>query len=155
LMLKYPEGALSAWTGALQGWAEGDAIRGDREFVAWKAAVKKGRDAFADDLAGWHATREKYKDNWEQMKTEMAIKAAKAGASKEAIEALLRQPETEWKKQDDQMKRWEEMVKQSDSATLARIAQEGLNEQRRLQEWWRQWNATYKMANDRFNHDLR
>lgn len=61
----FPNGALQAFTGAMQGWAAGDRQRGDAEFQNWKNRVeaaqvewRNARQEFADTLAAKHASLE-------------------------------------------------------------------------------------------------
>src|SRR5262249_28069307 len=151
LALKYPEGALAAWTGALQGWAEGDAIRGNREFETWVAKVREGHRAHQSEVERWQALREKYKDNMEQLKTEGAILLHKQGASKELIEAMLKGPETQWKALDAQTSMWDKMLTHTTQATLKLIAQQSLDEQRRFMNETRVWNAKFRLMQHNSN----
>ncbi len=88
----YPQGALAAYTGALQGWKAGDIRRGANEWQTYLGELQ----TYDRDVA---SIRQKYDDlirKWgadqDRLKTEMGILAAEHGLGREAIEMSFREP---------------------------------------------------------------
>lgn len=89
----FPSGALSAYTGALTGWKQGDLRRGAEEWKNYMAElgqydrdVRNIRQQYDDVVKKWAADQER-------MKLELGILAAEHNLGREAIELSFKDPE--------------------------------------------------------------
>jgi hypothetical protein len=90
---KYPVGALSAITGAMTGWAEGDKERGDREFKDWGAQVQQMRDHYEQQRQHVADLIADHEGDIESLKAKLAVEGIKMGAQKGLIDEAQRNPE--------------------------------------------------------------
>jgi hypothetical protein len=94
LVTKYPQGALAAATGAMQGWHQGDRERGDREFREWGAQIEQMKDKFQEDRQHVQDIWDKHHGDIESLKANLAVDLIKIGANEKVIEAMHQNPET-------------------------------------------------------------
>jgi hypothetical protein len=113
----FPEGALAAYTGALNGWQAGDQRRAANEYQTFLGELK----TYDRDVA---AIRTKYDDavrKWggdqDRLKTELGILAAEHGLGREAIELSFRDPQRAYEQLNTTAKLLGDM--QSSAANLA------------------------------------
>lgn len=89
----FPQGALAAYTGALQGWQAGDLQRGANQWQTYLGELKKhDRDVQSIRTKYDDAVR-KWSGDQDRLKTELGILAAEHGLGREAIEMAFRDPE--------------------------------------------------------------
>lgn len=89
----FPQGALAAYTGALRGWSEGDALRGANEWQTYIGQVKKYEQDVRSTQAKFENAMKTHGANQERLKTEFGILAAEQGLDREGIELAFREPD--------------------------------------------------------------
>jgi len=89
----YPSGALAAYTGALDGWAKGDAVRAEHMWKEYLAGVAKmsreyqrQRDEYQDILDRFGLSRD-------MLGTQLSLAAAKNGLAKERVLLAAQKPD--------------------------------------------------------------
>jgi hypothetical protein len=133
LVTKYPQGALAAATGAMQGWAQGDKERGDRAFKEWGAITQEMKDKYEQDREHVKDLWDKHRGDIESLKSALAVDLIKIGASEKVIQAMQENPERALQWLDDRKKlgleayrMWNELAAQKamrdhQEATLAEL----------------------------------
>ena len=114
----FPEGALAAYTGALQGWQAGDAIRAGNEWKTYVGQLQQyDRDVGATQQKFENAMKT-YGHNQDRLKTEFGILAAEHGLSREGIEMGFREPDRLLSQLNSGVKVMEQMLKDADNVTF-------------------------------------
>ena len=89
----FPQGALAAYTGALEGWQAGDQRRAANQWQTYMGELKQHeRDVAAIRMKYDDAVR-KWGGDQDRLKTELGILAAEHGLGREAIALSFQEPE--------------------------------------------------------------
>lgn len=89
----FPQGALSAYQGALEGWHQGDQVHAANQLQTFMGQLKQhDRDVNAIRTKYEDAVR-KWSGDQDRLKTELGILAAEHGLGREGIELAFKDPE--------------------------------------------------------------
>lgn len=117
----FPNGALAAYSGALEGWQQGDKDRAAREWTNYLDEVQRNekesrriRQAFDDKTAEWGHDQER-------LKTELTLLGAEHGLDGQFLDMARQQPERALKLLDQQTNMWRQMKNDAASLTMKNL----------------------------------
>lgn len=120
----YANGALAAYSGALEGWAAGDDQRAKQDWQRYLAQVEQGKRA-------WDRAQTRYTDlvkargqNLDELKVRLGILAAKQSDRKELIDLAFKDSDQYFKMADLEGKNWKELLDTSQKLTTALITEQ-------------------------------
>lgn len=93
----HPQGALAAYTGALQGWAQGDRARAETEWQEYLAQVQKAQREWQHRVTAFEAIRRKHEGDIEQFRLQMILEAGRAGMEDRFLESINKSPDNAMK----------------------------------------------------------
>lgn len=107
----YAQGALAAYSGAMQGWAKGDSVRAEREWKRYLQQVNEANDHWKKGMEKREALLRDNKDTLDQLKLRLAINEAEMGSKKEVVQMMLKDHEQAMKMFELEGKEIEKIMK--------------------------------------------
>lgn len=88
----FARGALAAYEGALQGWAEGDKVRAEREWLNYSHKMDKMREDHKSLVEEYNAAYEKYGHDMDRLKVHLGIINAEHNLDQQQVELAFTKP---------------------------------------------------------------
>lgn len=89
----YPAGALAAYSGALEGWAKGDAVRAENMWKEYLASVGKMTREYQRQRQEYQDIMDRFGLSKDMVATQLSLAAAKNGLTRERIQLAAQKPE--------------------------------------------------------------
>lgn len=89
----YAQGALAYYSGALTGWAEGDAVRADRDYRAYLLNLDKAKRDYQHRWDTYQAIVQQYGARGQQLQTQLLIAGAEFGEPRRRLELMSQNAE--------------------------------------------------------------
>ena len=117
----FPGGAWAAYTGALNGWAEGDHIRAANEWKTYMGQLQQYDRSVGRVQQDFENAMRTWGHDQDRLKTEFGILAAEHGLSREGIEMAFKEPDRMMQQLTTSVKIMETMQRDADSLAFRNL----------------------------------
>lgn len=133
----FPSGALAAYTGAVQGWTEGDHLRAANQWKTYLGQLQEYDRSVNSVQQDFENAMKEYGADQDRLKTEFGILAAKHNLDREGIELAFREPDRLMQQLTQGVKLLEQMQTHADNVAFRNLM------------------GMHKIQNDRENLELK